>query len=100
MVENEITKNKRQWVRKWIDDRNETGGSALLLKQLRFEDPAEYKLAMRMSPQNFEELLSMISSSIQRHDTFMRDTLPAIIKLKITLTFLASGMYYRFLFLN
>ncbi|CAF4947278.1 unnamed protein product [Pieris macdunnoughi] len=97
MVENEITKNKRQWVRKWIDDRNETGGSALLLKQLRFEDPAEYKLAMRMSPQNFDELLSMISSSIQRHDTFMRDALPAKIKLEITLTFLASGMYYRFL---
>lgn len=90
MLEEEISKQKRIWVRKWIDDRDKTGGSALLLTQLRIEDPEEYKLALRMTPKNFDDLLMLLSSSIQRQDTFMRDALPAKVKLEITLTFLAS----------
>nr|CAI5858375.1 unnamed protein product [Callosobruchus analis] len=95
MFEEEISKQKRIWVRKWIDDRDKTGGSALLLTQLRTEDPKEYKLALRMTPKNFDDLLMLLSGSIQRQDTFMRDALPAKVKLEITLTFLASGMSFR-----
>nr|CAH7745550.1 unnamed protein product [Callosobruchus chinensis] len=95
MFEEEISKQKRIWVRKWIDDRDKTGGSALLLTQLRTEDPKEYKLALRMTPKNFDDLLMLLSGSIQRQDTFMGDALPAKVKLEITLTFLASGMSFR-----
>nr|CAH7725002.1 unnamed protein product [Callosobruchus chinensis] len=95
MFEEEISKQKRIWVRKWIDDRDKTGGCALLLTQLRTEDPKEYKLALRMTPKNFDDLLMLLSGSIQRQDTFMRDALPAKVKLEITLTFLASGMSFR-----
>nr|CAI5817208.1 unnamed protein product [Callosobruchus analis] len=83
MFEEEISKQKRIWVRKWIDDRDKTGGSALLLTQLRTEDPKEYKLALRMTPKNFDDLLMLLSGSIQRQDTFMRDALPAKVKLEL-----------------
>lgn len=86
---------KRVWIRKWLSDRPVTGASALLLKQLRLEDPSEYRLALRVTAENFDELLSLIQSSIQRQDTLMRDALPAKIKLEVTLSFLASGMSYR-----
>lgn len=95
MLGEELSKQKRIWVRKWIDDRDKNGGSAMLLNQLRIEDPREYKLALRMTSNNFDELLMLLSSSIQRQDTFMRDALPAKVKLEITLTFLASGMSFR-----
>lgn len=39
----EISKKKRIWVRGWIGDSDRTGGSALLLTQLRIEDPGEIK---------------------------------------------------------
>nr|CAH7769449.1 unnamed protein product [Callosobruchus chinensis] len=48
-----------------------------------------------MTPKNFDDLLMLLSGSIQRQDTFMRDALPAKVKLEITLTFLASGMSFR-----
>lgn len=91
----EKKKAKRLWTRKWISDRPITGASALLLKQLRLEDPSEYRLALRVTAENFDELLSLIQSSIQRQDTLMRDALPAKIKLEVTLSFLATGMSYR-----
>lgn len=52
MVEKEMTKKKRILTRKWIDDRAVRGGLTLLLKQLRSEYPAEYKLALRLTPEN------------------------------------------------
>lgn len=66
-----------------------------MLTQLRIEDPREYKLALRMTPKDFDDLLMILSSSFQRQDTFMRDTLPAKVKLEITLSFLASEMSFR-----
>nr|CAH7745553.1 unnamed protein product [Callosobruchus chinensis] len=48
-----------------------------------------------MTPKNFDDLLMLLSGSIQRQDTFMGDALPAKVKLEITLTFLASGMSFR-----
>ena len=95
MLDDKLKKKKRLWVRKWISERSISGGSALLLKQIKLEDPSEYRLALRLTADNFDELLSLIESSIQRQDTIMREALPAKIKLEITLTYLATGMSYR-----
>lgn len=95
MLEEEIHKKKRIWVRNWISDRYATGASALILKQLRLEDPSEYRMALRLNAENFDELLSLIENSVQRQDTVMRDALPAKIKLELTLTYLCTGMSYR-----
>lgn len=95
MLEEELLKKKRLWTRKWIIDRPIAGGSDLLLKQLRIEDPSEFRLALRLTTELFDELLSLVKVSIQRQDTIMRDALPAKIKLEITLTYLATGMSFR-----
>lgn len=95
VVEEELKKEKRIWVRNWISERNIKGGSTMLLRQLESEDPSEYRLAMRMTAENFEELLSLISNNIQRSDTLFRDAIPAKIKLEITLSFLSTGNSYR-----
>ncbi|KAK0159436.1 hypothetical protein PV328_010313 [Microctonus aethiopoides] len=91
MVEKEMTKKKRIWTRKWIGDRAVRCGST---KQLRSENPAEYRLALRLIPKNFDE--SLIESSIQRQDTMMREALLAKIKLEVTLTYLATDFSILF----
>jgi hypothetical protein len=49
----EIAREKKVWVRKWLA-RSTRGGSALLLKELFSEDPAEYRAFLRMSPECFD----------------------------------------------
>lgn len=68
----EFKRGNRIWMRNWISERNIKGGSTMLLGQLASEDPSEYRLAMRMTQQDFEELLSLISNNIQRSDTLFR----------------------------
>lgn len=76
-----LSKKKGVWIRKLISilhispvllssDIIETGGFVLLLNQFKFEYPAEYKLTLRMTPQNFDELLSLVKGPIKRQDTF------------------------------
>ena len=86
---------KRVWTRPWLLRRNERGASDLLLKELRNEDLGEYKSVLRMTPDMFDILLSLVTPKIQQQDTIMRQALPARIKLEITLDFLSSGISYR-----
>ena len=86
---------KRVWKRPWLLRRNERGASDLLLKELRNEDLGEYKSVLRMTPDMFDILLSLVTPKIQQQDTIMRQALPARIKLEITLDFLSSGISYR-----
>ena len=95
VLEEEIAREKKVWVRKWLARRSTLGGSALLLKELYAEDPAEYRPCLRMSPECFDTLHDLIANTIQRSDTLMRDAVPSIIKLKVTLSFLATGNRYR-----
>nr|XP_022900835.1 protein ALP1-like isoform X1 [Onthophagus taurus] len=86
---------KRVWTRPWLLRRNERGSSALLLKELCNNDIGEYKSILRMTPDMFDILLSLVTPKIQGMDTIMRQALPARIKLEITLDFLSSGISYR-----
>lgn len=67
----------------------------MLLQQLKVEDPNEYRLALRMTAENFEELLSLVSINIQRKNTLFRDAIPAKIKIEVTLSFLTTGDSYK-----
>ncbi|GBN19511.1 hypothetical protein AVEN_255800-1 [Araneus ventricosus] len=96
-IDSEVNIPKRLWVRKWIKRRNQLGASNLLLKELAVEDPAEYRLFLRMTPEVFEELLIRVSPYIQRQDTLKREAVSERTKLEPTLTFLASGCNYRVL---
>lgn len=95
IVENETNKKKRIWMRNWIGRKITHGGSSLLLKELREEDPAEYRCFMRMSPDVFDALHKLVASDIQREDTLMRDAIPSVTKLEVTLSFLATGNSFR-----
>jgi hypothetical protein len=53
VLEEEIAREKKVWVRKWLA-RSTHSGSALLLKELCTEDPAEYRACLRMSPECFD----------------------------------------------
>lgn len=54
---------------------------------------------MRMSYEQFSEILSRVAPKVQREDTNMRRAIPAKDKLELTLRYLASGWYFnRFYF--
>ncbi|KAG8232986.1 hypothetical protein J437_LFUL012633 [Ladona fulva] len=69
----EILHKSRVWVKDWV------------------EDPLEYKRHLRMSVEQFNELLSLIEPEISKKDTVMRNAIPARQKLEVTLRYLASG---------
>lgn len=52
---------------------------------------------MRMTGENFDVLLALISPRIQKTNTMMRDAIPAKIKLEICMTYLVTGVSYRWL---
>jgi len=91
VLEGEIAREKKVWVRKWLARRSTHGGSALLLKELYAGYPAEYRACLRMSPECFDTLHDLIANAIQINDTLMRDAIPSRIKLEVTLSFLATG---------
>ena len=74
--------------------RSTHGGSALLLKELFAEDPAEYRAFLRMSPECFDTLPDLIANARKRSDTLMRDAYLRELKWKLHL-FLATGNSYR-----
>lgn len=95
VLDEERNREKRVWVREWIQRRNTHGASALLLSELAMEDTKEYMSFLRLTPDNFNTLLDLISSKISKNDTQMRDSLPARLKLEVTLSFLATGNNFR-----
>ncbi|XP_056633555.1 uncharacterized protein LOC130443108 [Diorhabda sublineata] len=89
-------RKRRIWVRNWLQNKS-SGATSMIMKELYYQDPREYQAVMRLTPSQFEILLNLIATGIQRSDTFMRKAIPARVKLEITLTFLASGMTFRML---
>ena len=90
-------RQKRQrsvWVKPWLTRRNELGVGNTLLEEFRLENDEEYKQFLRMSPENFEELLSLVEKEIQKQNTLLRDAIPARMRLAATIRFLATGNSY------
>jgi len=77
VLEEEIAREKKAWVRRWLTRRSTHGGSVLVLKELYAEDPAEYRACLRMSPECFDTLHDLIANAVQRSDTLMRDPIPS-----------------------
>lgn len=96
--ENDLKRKRKRriWVRDWLQKKSK-GATNMIMKELYYQDPREYQAVMRLTPSQFENLINLIASTIQRSDTFMREAIPARVKLEITLTFLASGISFRML---
>ena len=96
LLEERRRRVRKLWVRDWMRNRS-LGASVTILRELYIHDPQEYKAVMRITPNQFDELLCLIAPRIQRSDTMMREAVPGRVKLEITLSFIASATNYRML---
>ena len=80
--------HKRYWVRQIFRYRDQLGAFNTLFNELK--DDREYFFRyLRMSPDRFGHLLSLVRDNIQRRDTVFRKAIPAEARLAITLRYLA-----------
>ena len=63
--------------------------------ELRNEDQASFKNFMRMPPEMFDELLTIMGPRITKHNANYKETLDAGLKLALILRHLASGTKYH-----
>ena len=91
-VENEDT-GRRFWVRKIFHERKKYGLYHILTDELRPFDKEYFFRFVRMTPQRFEHLLSLVGPHLQQTTTKMREPISPAVRLVLTLRFLASGEY-------
>ncbi len=58
------------WVKPWLGQRNDLGVDNTLLREFRLEDSDEYKTFLRMSTENFDELLVAVYRRSHVPETF------------------------------
>jgi len=73
ILEKRNKRNKRRWVKPWIMKRDTLGASNTLLAEWRSEDRDKYKNHLRMSRDQFFELLSKVKPYIEKQETNMRE---------------------------
>ncbi|CAH2012515.1 unnamed protein product [Acanthoscelides obtectus] len=95
ILEEERNPKKRIWCREWLTRRESQGASTNLIRELRFEDPKEYRMMLRMTAEKFDYLLGLITPLIQRENTIMKDAIKPETMLEVTLNYLATGNNYR-----
>ena len=97
-VENE-DRGRGFWVRKIFQERKKYGLYHILTDELRLFDKEYFFRFVRMTPQRFELLLSLVGPHLQRTTTKMREPISPAEKLVLTLRFLASGDSQQSLYL-
>lgn len=85
-------KKRTVWIREWMKKRQQYGAYQHLVKELRLSDSNGYKKFLRMDPESFGVLESLITPLITKKDTNMRRSIPAGERLAVTVRFLATGL--------
>lgn len=94
--EDEVPRKRRKvWVKDWVGRRHREGCYAKLLNELRAEEPALYRNFLRMTADQFDNLLVLVSPHIKKQDTNMRRSISAGERLALTLRYLATGDNYQ-----
>jgi hypothetical protein len=83
-------KTKRKWIKNWRQDRD-LYGHMPLLRELRENEPDDFKNYLRMDNLTFEYILNLVSPYISKQDTVMRKCITAEERLAASLRFLATG---------
>ncbi|XP_069362106.1 uncharacterized protein [Maniola hyperantus] len=83
-------KRKRRWCKEWYKMRYRFTHEHLH-RTLQATEPDDYKKFLRMDTDSFKTLLELIRPNIEKHDTNMRQAIPASQRL-ITLRYLVTGM--------
>ncbi|KAG1713960.1 Protein ANTAGONIST OF LIKE HETEROCHROMATIN PROTEIN 1 [Nymphon striatum] len=89
--ESENGNERRWWVRPIFERREEQGAYHNLVREMRLNDNEYYFKFHRMSPTQFDEILSLVGPIIQKQDTHFRSSISAGERLSMTLRYLASG---------
>ena len=76
------------WVKPWLQRRNKLGVYHTLLQELRIEAEDEYKKFLRMSPEVFDKLLTLVKPEIEKETTKLRDPIPSALELAATIRYL------------
>ena len=89
-------KRRKEWVKPWLQRRNTHGFYSQLLSELRSEEVEIYKNYLRMTTENFNEILVLIRDDIPRKiHQCVREPIPPEIKLAVTIRFLATGTTFE-----
>ena len=83
-------KPRRKWSKDWFLKRREYG-HVNLLRELRANEPDDFRNFLRMDAPSFDELLGLVAPLIRKEDTVMRSSISPSERLSITLRYLASG---------
>ena len=83
---------RRFWVRKiFTEEAKKRGEWETVVEELTTNDREFFFKYLRMSPERFEHLFSMVGLSIEKKDTNYRKSIPARKRLVIALRYLAEG---------
>ena len=81
---------RRLWSKNWLLRRDQFSHMPLL-RELRENNPDDFRNFLRMSDPVFQQLLALVSPYITRQDTVMREAITAEQRLVATLRYLATG---------
>lgn len=84
-------KRHRVWVKNWVGRREQLGCYARLLTELRAGEPKLYRNFLRLTSQQFDDLLALVTPHIQKQNTNMRESISPGERLMLTLRYLATG---------
>ena len=90
-------KKKRScWVRPWIGRRWRFGCCEALIKDVKGSEPKAYQNFCRMTSDEYDELLSLVTPIISHKDTNCRKAISPDDRLSLTLIFLATCIWSTF----
>ncbi|GFS15962.1 hypothetical protein ElyMa_001461300 [Elysia marginata] len=87
-------KKRTKWSKQWFLYRAKFGHRELL-KELRDNEPDDYKNFLLMNGDCLNELLEMVEPHIKKEDTVMRKAIPPVDRLSLTLRFSATGISFQ-----
>lgn len=84
-------RRKRFWIREYLKQREKYGQFHTLFSELRLSDREYFFRYIRMSPERFEHLLTLVAPYIEKKACRSRDPISPAERLVVTLRYLATG---------
>ncbi|KAH6940543.1 hypothetical protein HPB50_000564 [Hyalomma asiaticum] len=79
-----LRRKRSVWMKCWLT-RKSLGMQNQLYRELLASDPEEYQCLLRLSCEQFDQLLTLIQPWIRRQDTAMRSSVTTKTRLQVTL---------------
>ncbi|KAG0435955.1 hypothetical protein HPB47_018229 [Ixodes persulcatus] len=84
---------KACWMKPWMC-RKDLGLHSQHFSELLVSDPNEYRRLLRVSQEQFLELLARVGPTIERQESVMRRAITHATRLQVTLRYLATGKLF------